>query len=111
MTSEHSSPAFTRAKRRVLPHLRQLVASGEARCIDCSRPIQPGEKWAVGHIVAVAVARAQGWPDEAIHSADNLGPTHHGTGKGRNCNTSAGGKLPHQLRQAARADNERLPKW
>ena len=37
------------AHRRVRYELREVVASGTARCARCGELIEPGSKWDVGH--------------------------------------------------------------
>lgn len=111
MTEWHQQKGWKATVARVRPHMAALVASGQARCIDCGRVIDPSDRWAIGHVVSVVQARAAGWPDEQINSPDNLGPTHHGKGKGKACNQSAGAKLSHQTRRANQQERDGYPRW
>lgn len=109
MTQHHRTKEWATVTRIMRPRLQALINSGTARCIDCGRPIQPGEMWQVGHIVSATEAKAAGWTTAQINAATNLGPSH--SGAGRRCNQRGGGKLGAAKVNAKRKEDARLPKW
>jgi hypothetical protein len=109
--SDNHGTDFKRVARIMRPRFEAEIAAGGARCIDCGKSITPGQAFAIGHIVSVAEAKASGWPPEAIHDPSNLGPTHHGTGRGLNCNTSQGGKLGRSIQTTTRKQDQRFLNW
>jgi hypothetical protein len=111
--SEHHRSASWAAAVRV--NKPRIAAALPARCIDCGRPVTPDQRWQVGHIVPVAVAKAQGWTVQQINHPTNLGPSHtKGRGQ-RACNQIAGGKLGASIsnarRKAAEVEEGKFPGW
>jgi hypothetical protein len=105
----HRTSQWLALSKRMRALFKVQVDAGTAVCVDCGRPIYPGQRWAVGHIIAAS---------EAPHLAYmewNLGPTHHGKqpGSQRNCNQIAGGQMGAAKTNAkkARAEGNEYPKW
>lgn len=73
-------------------HTLHLIWAGEHPtltewiCRKCARPILPGQRWDLGHLL-----------DQAVHgpNAISLEPEH-----ADKCNRAAGGRLAHTLRAA-----------
>lgn len=81
MSQHHRSGLWTTKdsalwRKRFAP----LVASGQAICTRCHRPIHPDAAWDVDHILSL-----HEYP-ELARDPQNLGPAH------RRCNRSSGGK-------------------
>jgi hypothetical protein len=108
VSEHHRTPEWSRVTRTIKP---QIAASLPRACIDCGRPIFPGDKWQVGHIVPVAIAKVQGWTTAQINAPSNLGPTHTKAPGQRACNQIAGGKLGASIRNTNRNTKKRLPSW
>jgi len=71
------------------PKLRKLIEPQlPLPCRRCGRPVMPGSKWHVGHIIG---AEFDGEPTLA-----NVGPEH------ARCSTSSGGKRGAQITNARR---------
>jgi hypothetical protein len=111
MTAHHRTPEWSKTTRTMRPRLQAAIDAGGARCIDCGRPIVPGQRWQVGHIVSVAQAKAQGWTTQQINAPSNLGPSHAKSPGQRACNQIAGGKLGAAASNKKRNEGKRLPSW
>jgi hypothetical protein len=97
MSRHHDNGGWTTADRnRTRPILEAQVAAGRV-CIDCGKPIYPGQKWQVGHIVSKAEAKRLGWSNAMSNDLSNLGPSHT-KGRGQQaCNQRAGGQLARRI--------------
>jgi len=112
MSAHHRTPEWQRTTRANRPRIAKTLP---AQCIDCGRVIHPTDRWQVGHIVPVAIAKAQGWTVEQINHPSNLGPTHAKAPGQRACNQIAGGKLGAKASAASNAgkreQTRRMPSW
>lgn len=98
MSQAHRSPEWHRARRTVAAIIRARLERGDqVQCVDCGRPIQHGQRWDVGHIIA---ADAGGSVETS-----NLGASHRG------CNRSAGGRMGAIKTNRASRRARRLPTW
>jgi hypothetical protein len=104
----HHSPSFTAIRRKLHP---EYVAALPLECIDCHRPINPGQSVQVGHRFAAALALRAGWSEAEINSRENLGPSHGKSLGQRGCNQSAGAALGNRLRATDRRAANRMPNW
>lgn len=98
MSQHHRSPEWHRARRRVRAILTPRIEAGHfVACVNCGRPVQPGQRWDVGHII------------DAGHggtvSDSNLGAAH------RHCNRSDGGRQGAIKTNAQSRRARRLPTW
>ena len=94
MTTHHRTPEWKRFTRRARPMIEAMLP---LPCVDCGRPVQAGQTWQVGHIVAAAHGGTM--------SLDNVGPSHV------RCNVSAGGRIGGQLTSHARRAERDIRAW
>lgn len=87
MTAFHRSAEWARLVRQVKPTITASINAGTAVCVDCGRPVLPGDRWQVGHRLAHATH-----PQFSLE-AWNVGPSHAGK-----CNQSKGATLGNNLR-------------
>jgi hypothetical protein len=111
MTAHHRTPEWSRTTRAVRPRMQAAIDAGSAACIDCGRPIFPGQRWQVGHIVSVAQAKAQGWTVQQMNAPTNLGPSHAKSRGQKACNQIAGGKIGAAISNQKRNEQKRQPNW
>ncbi|MDY0827552.1 hypothetical protein SK224_00260 [Microbacterium sp. BG28] len=97
MSTKHSDPEYRKNARLV----RQQVAIAHRRgedvaCGRCPRPIEPGERYDVGHV-----------DEHGGHGIDNLRAEHIG------CNRRHGGRLGAAITNAGRGArrSDRLLRW
>jgi hypothetical protein len=98
MSNAHRSTEYLRWSAKMRTRLASQVEAGTAVCVDCGRPVLPGERWELGHKIAVALQPT------ALLEPGLVGITH------RTCNRSAGAKLGNKLRAKRRRANE-FPAW
>lgn len=111
MSEHHRTASWQTTVRVNRPRIAKTLP---APCIDCGRAITAESKWQVGHIVPVAIAKAQGWSVQQINHPTNLGPTHAKAKGQRACNQIAGGKLGGKIssaKAATRREERRMPSW
>ena len=77
-----SSRGYGRRHRKVREQVARLIASGNARCWRCGRPILPGMLWDLGH--------------SDVDRSRYMGP------ECRHCNRSAGAIKGNRMRGSAR---------
>ncbi|GAB3408864.1 hypothetical protein GCM10027515_26680 [Schumannella luteola] len=115
MSDHHQSPAWSKTVRTIRPRLEAQRRAGSLVCIDCHKPIQPGENFSVGHKVSAAQAKRMGWTEAQINAPSNLGGTHSfrgGKGAGtRRCNEKGGGQIGASLRIKKASAAKRRPEW
>ncbi|TPW75890.1 hypothetical protein [Schumannella soli] len=115
MTEHHREADWFALTRKMRPLYDAQVRAGVAVCIDCHRPIVPGQRFAVGHRVSVKEGKARGWTKQQINDPSNLGPTHSargGKGDGsRRCNEQGGGRIGGRARTTKQAEQKRRPDW
>lgn len=98
MSSAHRSAEWHRARRVAAAVIRARLERGEqVPCVDCGRPIQHGDRWDVGHIIAAS--------NGGSVDLSNLGASH------RSCNRSAGGRMGAIKTNRASRRARRLPTW
>ncbi|GAA2172428.1 hypothetical protein GCM10009846_10330 [Agrococcus versicolor] len=103
MTAFHRTAAWGALVRRMRPVLQAQVDAGTAVCLDCGRPVLPGDRWQVGHRLG-----RDSHPHLALMDW-NVG-TSHGGQKGRSCNQRAGARYGNAKRAArAKRSTEMLP--
>ena len=95
MTELHRSARWQRFVKRTRPQIEKALP---LPCVDCGRPIHPGERFHVGHIIS-----NQSDPTQIL-TPEGVGPSHP------HCNTSAGSKEMHARRAAAKREDQRLPR-
>lgn len=97
MTSRHRSPEYLKNARIVRASLAARIDLGHLiPCVDCGRPIQPDQRWDVGHIVPASKGGSNG--------LDNLGASHRYA-----CNRAAGGRMGAAITNASSRRARRLP--
>ena len=89
MSQHHRATRHTTKAPRIRA---QLTAQLPLPCVDCRRPVFPGDAWQVGHILAAS----QGGQTTIA----NCGPSH------TSCNRRAGGKLGAAVTNAKRRSTE-----
>lgn len=103
MSAIHNTAEWAALAKRMRPVFQGQIDQGMAVCIDCGRPLLPGEKFQVGHRMAASTH-----PQFAL--ADwNLGPSH--SGKGRACNQRAGGAMGAAKTNAQRVRRNGMIEW
>jgi hypothetical protein len=111
MTAHHRTPEWSKTTRTIRPRLQASINAGGVACIDCGRPVMPGQRWQVGHVVSVVQARAAGWSVAQMNDPSNLGAT-HAKGPGQKaCNQIEGGKLGAAASNKKRKEEKRFPNW
>lgn len=95
MSAIHRSSAWAKFTRKARPIIARTLP---APCVECGRPINPGERFHIAHIVAHAID-----PTQPINLA-HVGPGHP------HCNITAGAKLGRQRQLARQRQDNRLPK-
>lgn len=80
------------------PKFKALIAAQlPAPCVECGRPVMPGDRWEVGHRTPAALG---GQPTLA-----NVGPVHW------RCNHRKGGQLGAAMTHRRRRDAKGLREW
>lgn len=105
MTAHHRTNEWRALITELRPIYRAAIRNGNARCVDCGKPITEGQAFDVGHRVGVAEGKAQGWTRQMLDSPTNLGPSHRG------CNRSAGGKVGAKISNTKRTEGKRHLPW
>ena len=105
MTEFHRTAAWSRLVRKVKPVIQKSIDAGEAICIDCGRPVLPGEKWQVGHRLAHKTH-----PHLALEEW-NVGPS-HGTRPGaKACNQREGARLGNRIQATRKKRSTQFIEW
>ena len=98
MSAVHQDPVYIRNARQVRKVLTPQIAAGAfVPCVECRKPVQPGQRWDVGHVVRPA--------DGGTHALQNLGAAH------RRCNRSSGGRIGAATTNRGSRRARRLPSW
>jgi hypothetical protein len=108
MTEHHRTSEWAKTVRTNRP---RIAATLPAPCIDCGRPVQPGQKWQVGHIVSAMEGKRMGWTTAQINAPTNLGPSHTKAPGQKACNQIAGGRLGAKASNQTKREDRRLFSW
>lgn len=96
MTAHHRDPQYLKNARIIRRAVDARLARGDqVNCGKCGRPIQPGQRYDVGHRVDASRG--------GTHDLNNLGPEH------RHENRSAGGRIGATHTNKATRRARRLP--
>jgi len=98
MSAPHRDPLYIKNSRTIRRITNARLNRGDqVNCIGCGHPIQPGQRYDIGHI---RDAHRGG-----TNNLDNLGPQH------RRENRSAGGRAGAIKTNAQSRKAKRLPTW
>ena len=98
MTEHHRQPGYLRISKRLRALYSPQVQAGSAPpCLDCGRPIMPGEQFDISHIIPASMGGAD--------SMENLSISHS------SCNRRAGSQLGAMAKNKTSRAARRLPDW
>lgn len=98
MTNLHRHPTYVTNARLIRKQVDALHRQGHSvPCIGCGRPIQPGQRYDVGHRIDASRGGS--------HDLTNLGPQH------RRENRSAGGRIGATKTNTQSRQARGLPTW
>lgn len=94
VSRHHSESHHHRDRGRVRA---TIAAQLPMPCVECGRPVTPGQTWHVAHVVPASAGGRT--------TVDNCGPAH------ARCNLIAGGRMGAAITNGARAQSQGIRPW
>lgn len=94
MSAHHRTAAWGKTSKTMRARINAALP---LPCVDCGRPVHPGQPFHVGHIIAASMG--------GTDSPSNLGPSHV------KCNTKAGGKMGGKKTALKKSKKKREGGW